>query len=57
MDDRCDHCGQRAFTWWWRADDKAELCFCAHCTKASEKPLRESRFVLMRDRRSELTPA
>jgi hypothetical protein len=55
MDDRCDRCGQRAYTWWWRAEDKCELTFCAHCTTLQQDALRFARFLLARDTRSELT--
>ena len=54
MADTCDRCGQRAYTWWWRPADKAELTFCAHHTRLNEDALRFARFMLARDTRAEL---
>lgn len=50
----CDRCGQRSYMWWWRPADKAELTFCAHCTRLNEDALRFAKFMLTRDNRAEL---
>ena len=55
MDDCCDSCGSSvpAQTWWWRAEDRAELAMCAHHAKEHGDALKAAGFRLARERQPE----
>jgi hypothetical protein len=56
-DDRCDACGQRAYTAWYSPQTRGLLLLCAHHTHEHELALTAQSFELSIDDRATLTPA